>query len=305
MTKTEIKLEKRFLRRFKKGVKARKATKAPIQVNRATALTIAKLAVALKITELISFLLSLPLRNDWAIYRARLILFLETGIPQFTILAEDNSKLPFANFSALPIVTCPGLGACLKFCYSLKAWRYPASLFRQVQNTILVLTRSAHLTGAFLALPLNSTFRLYVDGDFNSIETMVYWFELLRARPDIKAYGYSKSWDLFLTYAKQNSFPDNYRLNLSSGSKYPDAIKDQLKALSCYRGEFLAVKVSSKAPKEKGLWLKHAVEVRATAVANNFGKVWVCPGKCGQCTSHGHACGSDKFRNIPIAIGIH
>ena len=37
---------------------------------------------------------------------------------------DGNSKLPFAAFSSLPGVTCPGAGDCLKWCYSFRSWRY-------------------------------------------------------------------------------------------------------------------------------------------------------------------------------------
>lgn len=48
---------------------------------------------------------------------------------------KGNTKLPFATFSTLPIVTCPGAGECADWCYSFTAWRYPAAFARQLQNT--------------------------------------------------------------------------------------------------------------------------------------------------------------------------
>jgi hypothetical protein len=34
--------------------------------------------------------------------------------------------------------------------------------------------------------------------------------------------------------------------------------------------------------------------------------VFVCAGKCGDCLPDGtHACGSDRFRGVTIAIGVH
>ena len=59
----------------------------------------------------------------------------------FSIFAETgNVKLPFVSFSTLPGFSCPGAGECLKFCYSYRAWRYPAGFLRQLQNTILLQT---------------------------------------------------------------------------------------------------------------------------------------------------------------------
>ena len=61
--------------------------------------------------------------------------FLIDGAPRFSIFAKDgNGKLPFLAFSSLPGKGfCVGAGDCLSFCYSFKAWRYPAAFCRQVQ----------------------------------------------------------------------------------------------------------------------------------------------------------------------------
>ena len=56
----------------------------------------------------------------------------------FNVFKIGNSKLPFLNFSTLPIVTCAGSGECEIYCYSLKAWRYPSAFLSQVQNTLLM-----------------------------------------------------------------------------------------------------------------------------------------------------------------------
>ena len=56
----------------------------------------------------------------------------------FNVFTEGNSKLPFYSWSTLPQWTCPGAGDCLRFCYSFRAWRYPAAFCRQLQNTLLL-----------------------------------------------------------------------------------------------------------------------------------------------------------------------
>ncbi len=138
-------------------------------------------------------------KNGWMDNWIKFEEFLYTGIPQFKIFTKGNGKLPFYSFSSLPGVTCPGAGDCLKFCYSFRSWRYPAAFFRQIQNTILLMsdTGREHLRLEFNKLKPNHDFRLYVDGDFDSLETMKFWMDLLKSRPDIRAYGYSKSWELF------------------------------------------------------------------------------------------------------------
>ena len=56
---------------------------------------------------------------------------------------------------------------------------------------------------------------------------------------------------------------------------------------------------------EPGNWQTWAKELRNTARNMGYGKVFVCPGKCGACTPSEHACGSARFKNIPIVIGQH
>ena len=240
--------------------------------------------------------------GDWKRYGDKFLLFLDSGKPQFTIYAEGNSKLPFYAFSALPVITCPGFGECGEWCYSFTAWRYPAAFFRQLQNTWLIIHDRQTLANAFHALPHGIVFRLYVDGDIDSTQTLTFWMDLLRQRADIKAYGYSKSWPLFLSYAKQNEFPANYRLNLSGGSRYGAEYLQAMQDLDCTRGEFVAFNVATKQKKNPAQYKR---EVMRAAKDAGHEKVFVCPGKCGECARGKHACGSNKFDGVTVAIGIH
>ena len=240
--------------------------------------------------------------GDWQRYANKFLEFLEDGKPRFTVFMEGNSKLPFYAFSALPIITCPGFGECAAWCYSFKAWRYPAAFFRQLQNTVLILQGQDILKSEFDKLPKGIVLRLYVDGDIDSTRTLAFWMELLRARPDVKAYGYSKSWPLFLAYAKANNFPANYKLNLSGGSRYNGEYLQAMQRLDCVRGEFVAFKVPTK---QKENATRYRREVAHAAKDAGHGKVFVCPGKCGECARGKHACGSDKFDGVTVAIGIH
>lgn len=233
----------------------------------------------------------------------------------YSIFTKGNSKLPFYSFSTLPGTTCPGAGKCLTPCYSFKSWRYPAAFFRQLQNTILIRSIDGPLdiAAAFFKLPLNATLRLYVDGDIENVQQLQYWFKLLKKRPDIKAYGYSKSWEVFDKYARLNArysqiefpWPKNYMLNISNGSKYDTdgALMSRILALPITRGPFRMYQI--KTPQTENP-TQYAREVRAAAAADTGpARVFVCPGKCGTCTSKGHACGIDTFDNFNIAIGIH
>lgn len=255
-------------------------------------------------------------RGTWGYWAKRLKpLFESEGhIIPFSIFKDGgNSKLPFVSFSSIPGATCPGAGDCLNVCYSFKAWRYPAAFFRQLQNFYLMNSKKGRdiIAKEFKALKLKKgksflNLRLYVDGDFKDINHLTYWMNLLFLRPEIKAYGYSKSWKEFLIYDSLNlSFPENYLLNLSSGSIYgkDEHLKERIKKLSCVRGEFINVDI----PKEFDAPIGARTKAYNNAVKTSLGdrRAFICPGLCGSCTPNGHACGLDRFKGVTIAIATH
>jgi hypothetical protein len=135
------------------------------------------------------------------------------------------------------------------------------------------------------------------------MDTLEFWFGVLRDFPKLRAYGYSKSLELFTSY--KGAMPDNYLLNLSSGSKYDDdaAMMNAAECLPFTRGRFVAIPIEGKFSAAKGDYKTKAYrDAVRTAMG---GKPFVCPGRCGTCTPKGHACGLDTFRGIKIAIGIH
>jgi hypothetical protein len=235
------------------------------------------------------------------------------------VFAKGNGKLPFYAFSSLAGLDCPQAGSCLYgasgdllggFCYSFKAWRYPAAFFRQLVNSIRLRTKNGRdeIVSAWMKLPQSATVRLYVDGDFASPEILAFWMRLCQARPDLRVYGYSKSWRLLLSYddATGGKWPSNYLLNLSSGGNGTDAEKQAVSRLPIARGEFIAVPTledhgNAYQSRRNAGFGEYARDVKAQAGR----RVFVCSGKCGDCTPSGHACGSEKFRGVPIAIGIH
>ena len=241
----------------------------------------------------------------WVKFGKTLIDFLsdETAAPPFAVFSKGNAKLPFFEFSTVPIFTCPGMGACGKYCYSLTAWRWPAAFYRQVQNTLLIKEQDPIVALHWMQLPSSATVRLYVNGDIDSLETLRFWMQACLERPDLAVYGYSKSWAVFRAYDDAGyDWPHNYQLNLSSGSKY--GTTDLVRDLPIVRGQFVAVPVPKDVKGKYGT-TEYKTAVRQSAEEAGFGKVFVCPGKCGACTKKGHACGLATFKNIPIAIGIH
>ena len=258
--------------------------------------------------------------GTWQYHANKLLTWLngnmQDAAPFRVFQAQGNKKLPFYAFSSLALADCPGKGDCVKFCYSLKAWRYPAAFFRQVQNSLLLRFQTETVANAFKAIPEKKTVRLFVDGDFKDVETLRFFMGLCKARPDLRCYGYSKSWHEFITLdATGYEWPENYLTNASSGSKWArTGIANAFLALPIVRGQFDAVAVEKLFIKQKSYQGKDkpgsnayrkAVREKLKALTGNK-KVFACPGNCGNCLPSGeHACGSKSFDSITIGIGVH
>jgi len=194
---------------------------------------------------------------------------------------KGNVKLPFAAYSEMPIVTCPGAGGvntkygklsgpalgaakpsepsslgCASFCYSLKTFGKPSCIARYlvltlgmsvdpVQHVRVVTKQMIKLAHARKPLKI---LRLFVDGDFRDARAIEVWMEAIKemGQHGVKVYGYSKSWPEFIEVADRHPaswWPDNYCLNLSSGSIHykNSAMLRRMHTLPITRGEFVAV----------------------------------------------------------------
>jgi hypothetical protein len=253
-------------------------------------------------------------RNGWHYHLTTLARVLRTGTPHYSIFKTDgNSKLPFVAFSALPGKDfCPGAGDCLKWCYSFRAWRYPAAFARQVQNTFLLstVTGRAFILHAFDTVSAamhergtpNFTARIYVDGDFRDESDVTFWAFLMRRFPQVDFYGYSKSFAVLLAADARNiTLPSNYLLNLSGGHNADADTLAGIRTLPYVRGDFKAVSIGRKVRNTD-----HGTRETNSALRTAYGaKAFTCPGKCGSCTPRGHACGSTQFKGVDIIIAVH
>ena len=257
-------------------------------------------------------LYSLQIDNDfqgigWQNVFAKLADTFASKTPKFSIFAlGGNSKLPFVSFSTLPGVTCPGAGDCINFCYSYRAWRYPAAFARMVQNCYLLRFAPNVIADAFTLInaknPDGFDFRLYVDGDFSNGADVAFWMDILHSHPKARAYGYSKSFAALLGFDVIGQWPTNYKLNISSGHNASAAMVDYVKALPITRGEFVAVSIGRKVKSTD-----HGKPSTNAAIRALFPdqKVFPCPGSCGSCTGAGHACGLPQMQGRVIAIAMH
>lgn len=244
-------------------------------------------------------------KKGWLANFAKLENVITSMQPVYSVFAlNGNSKLPFVSFSSLPGVTCPGAGDCLIFCYSFRAWRYPAAFMRQCQNAFLMRHNQPAIVQALQAV--NDTFkgeaydvRLYVDGDFSSADDVAFWFDTIKAFPLAKVYGYSKSFDAIIAY--EGEYPTNYMLNISGGHNASFETIEKVKALPITRGEFIAVSIGKKVKSTD-----HGKPETNQALRRVFNiKAFTCPGTCGTCTGKGHACGMQALKGVPIIIAMH
>lgn len=227
--------------------------------------------------------------------------------PKFSIFAlGGNSKLPFVSFSTLPGVTCPGAGACIDFCYSYRAWRYPAAFARMAQNAYFMRFAPQVIADAFSLIaakrPDGFDFRLYVDGDFANGADVAFWMDQLHQHLNVRAYGYSKSFAALLGFDVIGKWPTNYMLNISGGHNASAQMVEYVKALPITRGEFIAVSIGKKVKSTD-----HGTPATNAAIRAAFPdqKVFPCPGTCGTCTGAGHACGLPQMKFKTIAIAMH
>lgn len=243
----------------------------------------------------------------WQLNFAKLADTFATKTPQLAIFAlGGNSKLPFVSFSTIPGVTCPGAGDCITFCYSYRAWRFPAAFARMIQNAYLMRFAPDQIARAFAAIatkrPGGFDFRLYVDGDFANGADVAFWMQLLTDTPNARAYGYSKSFHALLGFDVVGVWPTNYQLNISGGHNAPQTVVDAVKKLPITRGEFIAVSIGRKVKSTD-----HGQPATNAAIRAKFPgiKIFACPGACGSCTGAGHACGLPQMKNRVIAIAMH
>lgn len=234
-------------------------------------------------------------RGTWAYLFYRAGLKLLAGKPISKAFHRGNTKLNYTNWSTLPGFTCPGAGDCLGFCYSFKAWRYPAAFLRQLSGTLLLKFDRRTIIKEWAKLRKGDVVRLYVDGDIDSLETLQFWCNLCIQRPDLRVYGYSKSWHLLTAWHDAGrTFPPNYVLNVSSGSRFDDDadMKSRVMGLPIARGEFIAIPIEGEYAKGFARYSDpayHAAVLKAGREAG-YTKAVSCPGNCNTCGNGLHWC---------------
>lgn len=204
-------------------------------------------------------------------------------IGAYGLSRKGNVKLPFCAYSEMPVVTCPGAGGvaaletihhgrahpqhppdpegCANFCYSFNALPYPTVFFNWCMNTLgFSYNPNKHVeticTAMYALRDKHSILRLFVDGDFRSVDAIKAWMDGIKTylppESGITIYGYTKSFPEFLEANRQyntdgNFWPKNYIVNLSSGNRHPPELMQRMRdELGLHkggpvRGAFIAV----------------------------------------------------------------
>ena len=119
-----------------------------------------------------------------------------------------------------------------------------------------------------------------------------------------KYYNQSNAHMKYLIVSDKDFFPDNFTLNLSSGSRYHN-LKDIMKTYNFVRGEFIAVKIDRKTTGDK-LTKEEKQNIRTKARSMGHKKIFICPGLCASCSRVGHACADKKvFQDYTIITPEH
>jgi hypothetical protein len=140
-----------------------------------------------------------------------------------------NFGIP-AYQSSTGLKTCPNAGACAKGCYAL-AGAYRFSNVAQAFERRLAATQSDLFIDAMLSdidKQRAERIRIHDSGDFYNEEYLDRWLKIMRARPNVEFYAYTKMISIF--NRRKADLPKNFTLIYSFGGtedKLIDVEKDR------------------------------------------------------------------------------
>lgn len=140
-----------------------------------------------------------------------------------------NFGIP-AYQSGTGLRTCPNAGACAKGCYAL-AGAYRFSNVAQAFERRLAMTLSSDFVDTMLKdidEARAERIRIHDSGDFYSEEYLDKWLSIMRQRPNVQFYAYTKMVSMFKRRLKD--IPPNFKVIFSFGGtedKLIDVSKDR------------------------------------------------------------------------------
>jgi hypothetical protein len=127
-----------------------------------------------------------------------------------------NFGIP-AYQSATGLKTCPNAGACAKGCYAL-AGAYRFSNVAQAFERRLTATQSEEFISLMIAdidKQRAERIRIHDSGDFYNEEYLDRWIAIMKARPSVQFYAYTKMISMFKR--RMSDMPSNFTLIFSFG----------------------------------------------------------------------------------------
>ncbi|NBW11475.1 MAG: hypothetical protein EBR82_25940 [Caulobacteraceae bacterium] len=140
-----------------------------------------------------------------------------------------NFGIP-AYQSSTGLKTCPNAGACAKGCYAL-AGAYRFSNVAQAFERRLTATQDdsfVHLMLQDIDRQRAERIRIHDSGDFYNEEYLDRWIRIMRARPEVEFYAYTKMVSLFKR--RSQDLPKNFTVIYSFGGtedRLIDVTKDR------------------------------------------------------------------------------
>ena len=135
-----------------------------------------------------------------------------------THISEGNEKTACFSFDLPAIETCPGKSSiCAAKCYAAKLMKVYPSTGDKYRRNFEFAAAANFVTYMVKNIPQRCDFRIHVSGDFFSIEYVARWIQIVKARPDVRFYAYTRSWRVPAIWAmiQQLAQLPNINVNLS------------------------------------------------------------------------------------------
>ncbi|WP_431921379.1 GP88 family protein [Nonomuraea jabiensis] len=120
------------------------------------------------------------------------------------------------------VKTCPAAGVCAQICYALQGtYQYPNVKERHIENLAYVLEDLNGWARAMrneLSRSSGNWIRIHDAGDFFSREYLIAWLSIMRARPHVNFYCYTKEVALFKELVEPDK-PPNFKFVYSLGGR--------------------------------------------------------------------------------------
>ena len=112
-------------------------------------------------------------------------------------VSKGNDKTGCFSFDLPAKITCPGMtSACGSKCYAASMMRVYKGVAAKYARNLELANSDDFVMRMVRDIPPRCEFRIHVSGDFYSAEYIRRWCEIVRRRPDVTFYTYTRSWQI-------------------------------------------------------------------------------------------------------------